>query len=736
MAREVGAALAVVAALAAVVARIGTFHHGAASSSLFIGGLLLIALAWAGRHVVVDPLGLQETASRAIPLGAAGGSGSLRRRLPWAWLPFLLWLSVVASWLFSPVSRAGEAFVLFLLPAIWAAAGIGRLLGSPRARQWTISGVALVAVSVSAWALWWRPLHEQGRAALPIGHHNQLALVLVALLPVAALGGWRMFGGLRFRLGLLGGLLVSGVIAWTVGATGSFAGYLALLLQVVAASFLFIAVGGRRAEMRRVTSIRAPLAVLVLLPLLATALVAGLAASRTEVPGPLARVGALIRLEDPSLEVRRTYAEAAFDGFGARPVLGWGPGSASWTLARHWQPAPGVHPPGEVITDAHSLLAQAPYEVGLLGTIVLFALALRYGARRLGDLVRAARAPPGTSASEADTALAAASLLGLLGAGVCLLFGVFATITAVPAVLVLNFGLAEAARRAATSASPPSEPEAWWAPRLRLAAFCWLGLAAVWSIERAVAARSYERGMAVAMASAETSDAEPPAEAWDLVRQAAALDPGFPLYRARFDPWSAAVSGDGLAPLWLLAGTDIGVGPERRREALERACDLDPLSALAPFELMLLERQRGTPASDAPVAARAARAIIAEPLLLAASAFEGDPDLRSDLYRRIVDWPGLPPGWLAAFEELWFALDWSNGGQGPARDVLSVEADGQPALSFSLFAFRRPPWPLSIGAVPLRSHRLAAVEDVGLPAVTHLPQTAPSPFRSRRCGLE
>ena len=174
---------------------------------------------------------------------------------------------------------------------------------------------------------------------------------------------------------------------------------------------------------------------------------------------------------------------------------------------------------------------------------------------------------------------------------------------------------------------------------------------------------------------------------------------------------------------------------EQRREALERACDLDPLSALAPFELMRLERDAGAGAGDPRVAERAARAILAGPLLLAAVAFEGDPDLRAEVQRGIQTWPGLPPGWSESFEALWLGLDWSNGAEGPPRDVLSIDADGRAAVSLSLFAFRRPPWPLSIGAVPLRSHRLEAIAAHDLPAATRLSQTAPDPFWIARCGL-
>ena len=789
-------------ALAAMVFHAGTFHRGATAPSLAVGAALLLALAFAGRESFLDPLAL-------------GRRGSPRR---W-WWPALLgafWLAVFLSWLQSPVGRAGEAIVLFLLPAAWAAAGIGRLLGSDTAARWALAGCALVAVSASTWALAMQPLHEQGRAALPVGHHNQLALVLVALLPAALLGAWRVAGPNGRRQGAApqplagpGGsravgpdrrrlrqgaaLFAGAVLVWTLAATGSMSGLAALLVQAAAAAAWMLWRSRGRRLLRPLVALLALAAGL--------ALATAWAGSRLDVPGPIGRLGAVLRLEDPSLLARRTYAEAAASGFAERPLLGWGPGSTSWTLANHWRPAPGVHPPGEVVTDAHSLLAQAPYELGVAGSLLLLAVAVRYGQRRLSELVRPPPAPAGEGegAAGTDGALLAAAMLGLLGAGVCLAFGVFAVVTAVPAVVILNLGLASAARRVrepaarpapaseegstlgapapaseggstlGAPASPPASeenaaakrrPSLRWRRALQIAFHLWLVAALVWTWQRTSATRSYERVVAMetglrevvgdgeaAAGAGETpavsGESAPAAEAApvaartaDLLAAAAARDPSFPLYRARLDPWAAAEAADGLAPLWLLAGVDRELDVERRRLALERACDLDPLSALAPFELMRLEREAGAAATDPRVAARAARAILAEPLLLAASTFEGDPDLRSEINRRIRSWPGLPPGWLAAFEELWFGLDWSNGREGPPRDVLSVDADGRPAVSFSLFAFRRPPWPLSIGAVPLRSHRLDFVAAHDLPGVTRLPQTAPEPFWFRHCGAE
>lgn len=689
--QETGAAVAVVSALALMVFHAGTFHRGATAFSLAVGATLLLVFAFLGRRSFLDPL-------------AVGGGA-------WRWWPELLgvlWLSVLASWIQSPVGRAGEAIVLFLLPAAWAAAGIGRLLGSEAAVRTALAGCAVVGTAVSTWALAMQPLHEEGRAALPIGHHNQLALVLVAILPPAVLGAWRAAGPDRRRLRQGAALFVGAVLVWTLAATGSMSALAALVVQAVAAAAWML----WRSRGRRLL---VPLAALLALAA-GLALATAWAGSRLDVPGPLGRLGAVLRLEDPSLLARRTYAEAAASGFAERPLLGWGPGSTSWTLANHWRPAPGVHPPGEVVTDAHSLVAQAPYELGIAGSVLLLLLAARYGRARLGEL---------GDPRVRDPDLLAAALLGLTGAGVCLAFGVFAVVTAVPAVLILNLGLAAAARAARTEGNDLHSLPAWWRRGLQIAFHLWLVAALGWTWQRTSAARSYELAVAAGTAAVGQTPGLPGEEVGggtDLLRTAAASDPSFPLYQARLDPWAAAEAADGLAPLWLLAGVDQSIDAGRRRLALERACDLDPLSALAPFELMRLER--------------AARAVLAEPLLLAASAFEGDPDLRSEVHRRIRSWPGLPPGWLAAFEELWFGLDWSNGREGPPLDVLSVDADSRPAVSFSLFAFRRPPWSLSIGAVPLRSHRLEFIAAHDLPAVTRLPQTAPEPFWFRRCGAE
>ncbi len=690
--RESAAAIAVATSLAAMVFFAGTFHRGVTALALAVGAVLLLGFAFIGSRCL-DPLGVEGK--------------------HWRWWPALVvvfWLAVVLSWALSPVGRAGEAIVLFLLPAIWASAGIGRLLGSPGAVRLALGGVALVGLGAASRGLATLSLHEQGRAALPIGHHNQLALVLVALCPAVLLGVWRNLRLAVPRLRVGATCAAGAVMVTALVATGSMSGLLALLVQTAGFAVWWY--------MKR-TGRRLPGALGLLIAVSGfLALAAAWAATRLDVPGPLARVGAVLRLEDPSLLARRTWAEAAFAGFAERPVVGWGPGSTGWTLASHWRPAPGVHPPGEVVTDAHSLLAQAPYEVGAVGVLLLLLLLARYLRARVSDL-----ADP----EARDPQLLAAALAGLLGAAVCLMFGVFAVVTAVPSVMVLNLGMVSAARARGVSAGKPGR----WRILAR-ACLCVLFVAGLaWTWQRALAVRHYERAISAAAVDDEASALE----STELLAAASAADPSFPLYLLRSDPSAAARAARGLAPLWLRAGFDSELDVDSRREALEMACDLDPLSPLAPFELMRLEREAGVAAGDPRVGERAARAILAEPLLLASPAFEGDPDLRAEVYRKVESWPGLPPGWFAAFAERWPGLDWSNGGEGPPSIGLSVDADSDPAVSFSLFAFRRPPWPFSVGAVPLREHRLRSLEEPALPAPSTLPQTVPEPFLVPSCGV-
>src|SRR5262249_27268551 len=92
-----------------------------------------------------------------------------------------------------------------------------------------------------------------------------------------------------------------------------------------------------------------------------------------------------------------------------------------------------------------------------------------------------------------------------------------------------------------------------------------------------------------------------PEGARDHLARAVALDPAFPLYRARLGWLSAGAAGDraagaeaarraardapGVAPLWLAAGI-LGLGERPwAGQALGEACALDPLAPFAPYFL-------------------------------------------------------------------------------------------------------------------------------------------------------
>src|SRR4029079_9600610 len=112
--------------------------------------------------------------------------------------------------------------------------------------------------------------------------------------------------------------------------------------------------------------------------------------------------------------------------------------------------------------------------------------------------------------------------------------------------------------------------------------------------------------------------------------------------------------------------------------------------ALPPFFLAL-----GTP--RAPTAPRlAARALLADPLLLAAVDWERSPGLLDAALVVAEEWPGIDAGYRAALVR----QDASLLTGGPVGR-LSVDADSVPATAMSLYAFRRLPWPATLATVPV-----------------------------------
>ena len=72
-------------------------------------------------------------------------------------------------------------------------------------------------------------------------------------------------------------------------------------------------------------------------------------------------------------------------GFTARPILGWGPGSAPWTAAAFLDPVPGVNPWGESVGELHSLPVQLAYELGITGFLLAGGIAILFFVRRIAE---------------------------------------------------------------------------------------------------------------------------------------------------------------------------------------------------------------------------------------------------------------------------------------------------------------------------------------------------------------
>ena len=156
--------------------------------------------------------------------------------------------------------------------------------------------------------------------------------------------------------------------------------------------------------------------------------------------------------------------------------------------------------------------------------------------------------------------------------------------------------------------------------------------------------------------------------------------------------------------------------------ALKRACDLDPMGALAPFRLMTIE------SSERAAALAGARALLAEPRLAAAIEWEG----REPVYRRALDelerWPGVAADWRRRAVRQLAALPPFRGG---ATRAFHLELDGDAQTSLSLFVFRRLPWPTRLATIELDADRLSALK-VGSAAARA--DTAAWAFPKNECG--
>lgn len=175
-----------------------------------------------------------------------------------------------------------------------------------------------------------------------------------------------------------------------------------------------------------------------------------------------------------------------------------------------------------------------------------------------------------------------------------------------------------------------------------------------------------------------------------------------------------------MASLWLAAGSVAAGGrrPSVAAAALERACALDPLGALAPISLL----EAGSPLHD-PVAL-GARSLAAEPRLAAATLWRDRPELLGRAVLTLAATQGIDEGWRA---ELVARVGGVDSSAPPVRvDELALSFDRTPADSVSLHAFRRTPWPARLAFVPVSSGAAAALAD--LPPATLLDGTDPRLF--------
>ena len=642
----------------------GTFAGGATAfgSTAFLG-LLLLVLFWIGAPWQ-DPLRL-------------GGLGSP--------LPLALWAAVALSQLASPLPRAGRIAVVLLPAFLWLPGVVERCWPWQDERRHGLRAVSAVAAAIAAWALTDAVAYGGGRAAMPLGHHNLLAAWLVTLLPLSWLpardkSAWRWLGWGSAALA-----------AAAVLASRSWLGALALALQGTAVLYLLIRstskVSGRKRRW-----------LLALAPLALTALIAI----------ALPRAGRMLSGTDSSAQARTVYAEAALEGFAARPLQGWGPGTAAWTSALFLDPRPGVNPWGEAVGELHSLPLHLLYEIGAAGLLLAVLTGLLFVGERWSERAQAR-----------DRPLLLAALLGLAGAGVMALGSGALAVTALPVAVAVVAG-------AALAALPERELDFTFPVRLYavLAALALFPLVlAHWHYDRAVFAAAGDR----------------PGEASGALSRARDLDPEHPLYRMRLAllqteetgdkarlardaryARDAAEDGGAVASFWLIAGIlGQSAGEPWAPSVLETACALDPLDALPAWYLSL-----ALPAGE-----KAARmggyALLAEPRLLAATAWEGHPERLPPALEEVRRWRGVDAGWKEAL----LAASGSVERRGPTG-FLQLEIDTVPALALSLHTFRRRPWPT---LWPLVEVREAAAHRLDLPPATTLPATSPDAVEAVGC---
>ena len=570
--------------------------------------------------------------------------------------------------------QAAVLLFCLLTPSLWDPLDLGR-----SGRLLPVAVLAIVAIS---WGL------------SPVGRAGAVGLVLLPaflLLPSSTARCWREPQSKRFGLIALSLLTLSvcltALVRWQtlslprvslpLGHHNLMAGWLVLVLPLVLAAGRFPGVSRWLAFVAGAIGLLTLAATGSLLGATAVSVQAILAAVWWQrlrawlVPGlltlsvlALPRLLSISQSVDLSALARLSYLKAGWMGALKRPGLGWGPGAVPWTLGGFIRPAAGVHPASQIVGDLHSLPLQLAYEIGIAGMLLTLAVAMVFLLRRRGE----------TDCGKDDIPRRAA-LLGLLGGAV---FSLGAAPLAVPALPATAAVVAGAALQTRTT-------DPTWRRMPILGAYLVLAVWVLLPLNRAHLSYDQARRSAT------------PADGLEHIARAQELDPGFPLYLAR-RVWlaseihgvddglankalRAAKMAPGLAPLWLAAG-DLGrrAGQPWTLAAISQAREIDPLSPLVLFHLMTV-----SPGGEG--AARLGEAaLVAEPRLAAAQWWWNHPEMAERTSRQIGR--PIPQRIESPHQE---------------RMVLALTLDRDPALSFSLFAFRRSPWP----------GRLAPVELVG-----------------------
>ncbi len=577
--------------------------------------------------------------------------------------------TVMVSHVVSPVARAGTMSLILLPAFVMVPSAVVRCWATAEQRKLGLKSMAVVVAIIAGWSLfsWWQ-LETPG-TSLPLGHHNLLAAWLLVLLPVVS-ALWRDGGADR--------LLAS--VALVLGST-------ALILTESLGAAVAVAVialwAATRNRWGRIGLI--------------------IAAALLVLQSP--RLAKIVAGADFSTIARLSYLQAGWKGFMERPAVGWGPGAASWTISEHFRPLPGIHPPDQVVADLHSAPLQIAYELGIVGLLLAVGLGIVW-------VVRRRRVQP------QDPGLWRGAFLGLTLLALVSCVGRMMAISALPLAAALVAGMVLSAEGVPRTAS-----RRW--PTVVAATLMML-----LALPLDLAQLAYDDAVAASSKLAQDR----------YLQRAIKLDPGFPLYRIRQvllgssapvgngeradQARQAAVDARGLAALWLTAGR-LGQEVEApwARAALVRACRTSPLGALAPFYLSTGD------ASSRPE--WAARALLAEPLLLSASRWENRQEMIAAAVELSGQVEGVDAWWRHQLEETYLWLgEFEPSSSAPRR--LALTLDGDDTTSVSLHAFRRQPWPTTLAEIEVDE---AWVGEIDLVAATELRSTDPAVFAQSECRL-